>query len=468
MLNLFHISVNSAKRMKRVVFYLAALILLGSCGGSGNGELIGVQDRKPYYQPMPFGMAYIPLGSYTMGVGDEDEAYAMIHQPKTVTVTAFYMDETEITNNEYRQFVYWVRDSIARVLLGDILPEDYLIEEDEKTGEIFDPPFLNWQSRIDWEGEEEREVLSELYLSENERFFRKKELDTRKLNYEYYWVDLLAASKKDFSKEGNQQAGSLANRPQGLQDRSVYVRKETINVYPDTLVWLFDYSYSFNEPLTQKYFWHPAYDNYPVVGVNWRQAKAFCVWRTQLKNTYMAQKSGEASLHDYRLPTEAEWEWAARGGHDFNPYPWGGPYTRNDKGCFLGNYKPLRGNYSDDGGATPIIAAHYPPNDWGLYDMAGNVAEWTSDAFDESSYNFTWDLNPHYQYNAADNDPPVLKRKVIRGGSWKDVRHYMQVASRTYEYQDTAKSYIGFRCVQPYLGRQKDDNPAKASNVYNK
>jgi len=468
MLNLFHISVNSAKRMKRVVFYLAALILLGSCGGSGNGELIGVQDRKPYYQPMPFGMAYIPLGSYTMGVGDEDEAYAMIHQPKTVTVTAFYMDETEITNNEYRQFVYWVRDSIARVLLGDILPEDYLIEEDEKTGEIFDPPFLNWQSRIDWEGEEEREVLSELYLSENERFFRKKELDTRKLNYEYYWVDLLAASKKDFSKEGNQQAGSLANRPQGLQDRSVYVRKETINVYPDTLVWLFDYSYSFNEPLTQKYFWHPAYDNYPVVGVNWRQAKAFCVWRTQLKNTFMAQKSGEASLHDYRLPTEAEWEWAARGGHDFNPYPWGGPYTRNDKGCFLGNYKPLRGNYSDDGGATPIIAAHYPPNDWGLYDMAGNVAEWTSDAFDESSYNFTWDLNPHYQYNAADNDPPVLKRKVIRGGSWKDVRHYMQVASRTYEYQDTAKSYIGFRCVQPYLGRQKDDNPAKASNVYNK
>jgi gliding motility-associated lipoprotein GldK len=454
--------------MKRVLLYLAALILLGSCGSSGNGELIGVQERKPFYQPMPFGMSYIPLGSYTMGVGDEDEAYAMLHQPKTITVTAFYMDETEITNNEYRQFVYWVKDSIARVLLGDILPEDYLIEEDERTGEIFDPPFLNWQTRIDWQGEEEKDVLEEMFLPENERYFRKKEIDTRKLNYEYYWVDLKAASKKDFTKEGNQQAGPLANRPQGLQDRSVYVRKELINVYPDTLVWLFDYSYSFNEPLTQKYFWHPAYDNYPVVGVSWRQAKAFCVWRTQLKNTFLAQKSGEANIHDYRLPTEAEWEWAARGGHDFNPYPWGGPYTRNDKGCFLGNYKPLRGNYSDDGGATPIIVAHYPPNDWGLYDMAGNVAEWTSDAFDESSYNFTWDLNPQYQYNADDNDPPVLKRKVIRGGSWKDIRYYMQVASRTYEYQDTAKSYIGFRCVQPYLGRQKDDNPAKASHIYNK
>ncbi len=454
--------------MKRVLFYLAALVILGSCGNSGSGELVGVQNRKPYYQPTPFGMAYIPMGSYTMGVGEEDAAYAQLHQPKTITISAFYMDETEITNNEYRQFVYYVKDSIARVLLGDILPEDYLIEEDRRTGEIFDPPFLNWSTRIDWEGEEERDVLEELFLPENERFFRKKEIDTRKLNYEYYWVDLLAASKKDFSQDGKQEAASLANRPQGLQDRSVYVRKEVINVYPDTLVWLFDYSYSFNEPLTQKYFWHPAYDNYPVVGINWRQAKGFCVWRTQLKNAQLAQKGGEANIHDYRLPTEAEWEWAARGGHDFNPFPWGGPYTRNDKGCFLANFKPLRGNYTDDGGATPIIVGHYPPNDWGLYDMAGNVAEWCSDAFDESSYNFTWDLNPNYQYNADDNDPAVLKRKVVRGGSWKDVRYYLESSARTYEYQDSAKAFIGFRCVQPYLGRQKDDNPAKASNVYKK
>jgi gliding motility-associated lipoprotein GldK len=452
--------------MKRIFFYLATLIILGSCGSSGNGELVGVQNRKPYYQPTPFGMAYIPLGSFTMGVGEEDIKYASIHQPKTVTIAAFYMDETEVTNNEYRQFVYWVRDSIARVLLGDILPEDYLIEENSRTGEFYDPPFLNWSSRIDWQGEEERDVLEEMFLPEHERYFRKKEIDTRKLNYEYYWVDLKAAAVKDFSQDGDPEAASLSNRPQGLQDRSIYVRKEVINVYPDTLVWLYDYSYSFNEPLAQKYFWHPAFDNYPVVGVSWRQAKAFCVWRTEFKNSYLSSKKGEASIHDYRLPTEAEWEWAARGGHDFNPYPWGGPYTRNDKGCFLGNYKPLRGNYSDDGGATPIIVAHYPPNDWGLYDMSGNVSEWTSDAFDESSYNFTWDLNPHYEYNADENDPPVLKRKVVRGGSWKDIQHYLQVASRTYEYQDTAKAYIGFRCVQTFLGRQKDDNPAKASNIY--
>jgi formylglycine-generating enzyme len=454
--------------MKRVFLYLAIIILLGSCGSSGSGELIGVQGRKPYYQPTPYGMAYIPLGSYTMGTGEEDAFYGLISQPKTITVSAFYMDETEITNNEYRQFVYWVRDSIARVLLGDFQPESFLVEENRRTGEIYDPPYLNWNARIDWAGEDEREILEEMFLPEQERFFRKREIDTRKLNYEYYWVDLQAAARKDYSRSGDAEKGMFSNRPQGLQDRSVYVRKELVNIYPDTLVWLHDYSYSFNEPLTQKYFYHPAYDNYPVVGVSWQQARAFCVWRTQLKNSFLASRNDEPSSHDFRLPTEAEWEWAARGGHEYNPYPWGGPYTRNDKGCFLGNYKPLRGNYSDDGGATPIIVAHYPSNDWGLYDMAGNVAEWTSDAFDESSYNFTWDMNPFYQYNADENDPPVLKRKVVRGGSWKDIAQYLQVSYRTYEYQDTAKSYIGFRCVQPYLGRQKDDNPAKASHIYKK
>ena len=229
--------------MKRILFYLAGLLFLGSCGSSGNGELTGVQDRKPFYQPDPYGMAYIPMGSFTIGVGEDDIAYTKIFKPKTVTVSAFYMDETEITNNEYRQFVSWVRDSLARQLLGDVLPEDFLIEENAKTGEMYDPPFLNWATKIDWNGEEEKDVLEELFLPENERFFRKKEIDTRKLNYKYYWVDLMAAARKDYSQEGDPKTASLANRPQGLQDRSVYVREEEINIYPDTLVWIYDYSY---------------------------------------------------------------------------------------------------------------------------------------------------------------------------------------------------------------------------------
>ncbi|MBC8313997.1 MAG: SUMF1/EgtB/PvdO family nonheme iron enzyme [Bacteroidetes bacterium] len=454
--------------MKRLLIYFALLLFLGSCGNSGNGELTGVKGRKRYFQPDPYGMVYIPMGSYTMGIGDGDVLYTQINNAKTVTVQAFFMDQTEITNNEYRQFVYWVRDSIARRILGEVQPDVFLVSENEETGEVYDPPFLNWDSKLEWDSDEQdvRDALADMYLPEEERYFRRKEIDTRKLYFEYYFVDLKAAAAKDYSQGGDIKDASLANRPEGLKDRSIYVRKEVINVYPDTLSWIHDYVYSFNEPMTEKYFWHPAFDNYPVVGVNWKQAKAFCIWRTQLKNSFLYGKKGETAISDFRLPSEAEWEWAARGGYDGNPYPWGGPYTRNDKGCFLANFKPLRGDYIDDGGAVTVIVAHYPANDFGLYDMAGNVSEWTNSAYHPSSYNFAWDLNPDYQYNAKDADPPALKRKVIRGGSWKDVAYYLRVSSRAYEYQDTAKCYVGFRTVQSFLGRQKDDNPARASKVY--
>ena len=452
--------------MKKLLLISLIAITLGSCKNTGNGELTGVQRREKFYQPDPYGMAYVPMGSYTMGVGDQDVPYAHLNDPRTVTISAFYMDETEITNNEYRQFVYWVRDSIARRLLGEVTPEDFLIEENKKTKEAYDPPFLNWESDLDWNKEENRDALEQMFLPEHERYFRRKEIDTRKLYYEYYTVDLKAAAAKDYTAPGESKNAGLANRPQGLKDRSVYVRKEVINVYPDTLTWIHDYAYSFNDPMTERYFWHPAYDNYPVVGVNWKQATAFCIWRSRYLDSYQKSK-GNTITNEFRLPTEAEWEWAARGGNSFSPYPWGGPYTRNDKGCFLANFKPLRGNYIDDGGATSVIVAHYPANDFGLYDMSGNVSEWTNDAFDESSYNFSWDMNPSYTYNSKETDPPALKRKVVRGGSWKDVAYYLQVASRAYEFQDSSKCYVGFRCVQNYLGRQKDDNPTRASKIYN-
>lgn len=456
-------------KMKNLLLFAFVILLMASCGRSNQGELVGVRTKsRPFYQPDPYGMVFIPMGSYTMGAGGEDIMKAYLHEPKTISVAAFFMDETEITNNKYRQFVYWVRDSIARSLLGEVYPEEFLIEENRRTGEIYVPPYLNWKPKIEWNSRDQdvRDVLEQMYLPEHERYFRRKEIDTRLLNYSYFWIDLHAAARKDFSQDADYRNAGLANRPQGLQDRSVYLHTETINVYPDTLAWIHDYTYSFNDPLTEKYFWHPAYDHYPVVGVNWSQARAFSVWRTELLNNYLRGRRGEVAVSEFRLPTEAEWEWAARGGYELNPYPWGGPYTRNEKGCFLANFKPLRGNYIADGGLTTVIAGHYPPNDFGLYDMAGNVAEWTISAFDPAAYNFTWDMNPNYTYNAKPDDPPSMKRKVVRGGSWKDIAYYMQVTTRTYEYQDTAKSYIGFRNVQPFLGRNKGDNPRKASRVY--
>jgi gliding motility-associated lipoprotein GldK len=457
--------VKSAVHMKKIFFFLLILAIISSCSNKGNGELTGVQNRPKFYQPDPTGMAFIPLGTYVMGVGEEDVPYTQMNNPKRVTVSSFYMDETEITNNEYRQFVYWVRDSIARDLLGQMNPEEFLIEENVKTGELYDPPFLNWKTKIEWTEEETAQTLEEMYLPENERYFRKKEIDTRKLRYRYFWIDLNAAARKDYSQPADATDGAFANRPQGREDRSVYVHQEEINVYPDTLCWIHDFPYSYNEPLTQSYFWHPTYDHYPVVGVNWNQARAFCVWRTALFNNYLQSKK-QAGLNDFRLPSEAEWEWAARGGYEANPFPWGGPYSKNEKGCLLANFKPNRGNYVDDGGTTPVIVGHYNANSFGLYDMSGNVSEWTRSAFDKAVNIITWDLNPDYVYNAKPEDPIAMKRKIIKGGSWKDIEYYLLVSTRDYEYQDTAKSYVGFRCVQPYLGRSKGDNPSKASNVY--
>ncbi len=441
--------------MKNILIVVAVfLVVLTGCGKSGNGELVGVARRGAFFEPEPFGMLFIPQGSFNMGQNEQDVASAMNAQSKTVTIRSFWMDETEITNSEYRQFVYWVRDSIARQKLGEQF-DQFLITEDAVGNEI-DPPYLNWDEKLDWYDPEFAEILDEMYYPENERFFRRKEIDTRKLEYEFQWVDLLQAAKKTnrFNAETKQYEGVVYDEKgeqREIKDRSAFIMKDRVLVYPDTLCWIADFTYSFNEPWTQMYFWHPGYDEYPVVGVNWKQATGFCVWRTQLLNNYL-QKQGEPLVMDYRLPTEAEWEYAARGGIKQGIYPWGGLYTRNDKGCFLANFKPLRGRYADDGGATTMATGSYAPNDFGLYDMSGNVAEWTNGAFDESAYSFTHDFNPTYKYNALPDDPHVMKRKVIRGGSWKDVGYYLQCGTRTYEYQDSSKSFIGFRCVRDVIG----------------
>ncbi len=443
--------------MKKILYFSALIAILSSCGSSNNGELTGVQGRKKYFEPEPYGMVFIPQGSFNMGASDQDVAWAQNNLSKTVTLDAFWMDETEITNNKYRQFVFWVRDSIMRRMLGEQI-EDFVISEDE-LGNPIDPPYLNWETKIDPQDEEQSTILNELYLPEQERFFRRKEIDTRKLNYEYYWIDLKQAAQKAnrYNFDTKQYQGYVINnRGEKIEitNRSSFVFQDVINVYPDTLCWVADFTYSYNEPYTTMYFCHPAFDNYPVVGVSWKQATAFCIWRTQLLNRKL-QEEGEYLVNDYRLPTESEWEYAARGGLALSMYPWGGMYTRNNEGCFLANFKPLRGNYTDDGGSITVRVGSYEPNEYGLFDMAGNAAEWTSSAYDESAYVYTHDFNPDYKYNALPDDPPALKRKVVRGGSWKDIGYYLQVSTRSYEYQDTAKSYIGFRCVRSYLGNSQ-------------
>ncbi len=441
--------------MKKLILFLGLISFMFSCGNYKGGELVGVQGRSDWYEPKPYGMVFVPMGSFTMGPSDESASWAMTTKSKTVSVDAFWMDDTEITNNEYRQFVKYVKDSILREKLGEALPEDFMISENQY-GEPLDDPRINWETEIDPSDEAQRAVIDEMYYARQDRLFGRKQIDTRKLMYDFYWVDYQEAAKggNRYNYETQQYEGSVTNE-QGdqvpIDSRAAFIKRGRVNVYPDTLVWIRDFTYSFNEPYTDLYFSHPAYDDYPVVGVNWEQARAFSIWRTKTLNDFL-RGQGEGEVQDYRLPTETEWEYAARGNLDLSPYPWGGPYTRNNEGCFLANFKPLRGNYVDDGSLIALAVGSYAPNEYGLYDMAGNVAEWTANAYDESAYFFTHDMNPNYQYEAKPDDLPAMKRKVIRGGSWKDIGYYLQNSARTYEYQDSSTSYIGFRCVRSYLG----------------
>ncbi len=478
--------------MKKLIFFGLFALLLSACNSGDHGELVGVQGREPWFFSDPFGMLYCPMGSYHMGQSDQDVPYSFTQRARMVSVQAFYMDQTEISNNEYRQFVYWVRDSIAREILGALNEEKWWNKLDEYGEERADGGHnLIWTERLEYgdKDAEVREALADMYLPLHERFYKVKQFDTRKFNFVYYRIDLKKAAKKTnrflenkiaddkgrlfpngtghaaFNEQDSSNTKDalgyymIDNKPP-KKDRSVFIVKDIINVYPDTLAWVHDFTYSFNEPMTNNYFWHPAYDDYPVVGINWKQARAFCVWRTQYLNNYLIGIS-HATVNDFRLPTESEWEYGARGGLDMSPYPWGGPYIRNARGCFLGNFKPMRGSYIDDGGFHTVHIFSYSPNEWGFYNMAGNASEWTSNAYEEGAYDFAHDLNPDYTYEPTEDEKyqSVRQRKVIRGGSWKDVGFYLQTSSRTFEYQDTAKSYIGFRCVMTYLGRAKGDDP---------
>jgi formylglycine-generating enzyme required for sulfatase activity len=438
--------------MKKANIYMGLVLglLFSSCQKPDN-YLPGRNDNKgQWFEPAPYGMVYIQRASFNMGPSEDE--ISEFSPTKTVSVEAFWMDDTEITNNEYRQFVYWVRDSIARKLLGETIP-DYLISVDNNDVPL-DNPVINWKEKINWKDSETIMAIDELFIPEHERLAFNKEIDSRKLIYDYYWVDYKQAAKRSnsYNYETQKYEGVVQNADGEIvpiENRASFLMRESVPVYPDTLSWMRDFAYTYNEPLTLKYFSHAAFDDYPVIGVTWKQANAFCHWRTNLKVISNA-RSNETPAHDFRLPTETEWEMAARGGLQNSVYPWGSYYARNDMGCFVANFKPLRGNYVADSPSTTstMKAGEFDPNPFGLYDMAGNVAEWTSTAFFEAGYETVNDINPELLYNAKTDDPPVLKRKVVRGGSWKDMAYFIRTSTRTFEYQDTAKSYIGFRCVR--------------------
>jgi formylglycine-generating enzyme len=372
--------------------------LFGGGSGQADGDLVGqskLERPRGYTFSVPYGMAPIPAGTFHMGQTDEDPASTQINYNKQVTIGPFFMDETEISNDEYRQFVtYCLGDKTAR-----------------------EPEF---------------------------------------------------------------QVPATPTNP-GLLAIITEFTTNPAKYLPDTTVWTKDFSHHMGDPLLHEYWDNVAFRDYPVVGVSWEAASFFGKWRTLFLNDFRASDAGGQNppMPQFRLPSEAEWEYAARGGRDMAKYPWGGPYLRNSKGCMLANFKPGRGNFYDDGYAYTAPVDFYFPNDYMLWNMSGNVSEWCLDDFSKISVPTVWDLNPQFiepnayqqeryidpksseervrlKYDVQGNllsNPNFNAKKVIRGGSWKDVAFFLETGTRTYEYRDSTRAYIGFRCAMTNLSR---------------
>ena len=475
--------------MKKIVFLSTIVMSLAlvSCLGSQmstmssiqGGEVTGINGTA-INEPAPYGMVLVQRGSIKVGDENQDSLWGSNTPVKNISVDAFWMDEAEVSNAKYRQFVFWVRDSIIRERLADPAyggDETFKITEDEYGEPI--TPYLNWKKPIPWKKptEDELRAIESVYIKNP--ITGEKMLDASQMNYRYEEYDYTQAAlrknrinpsernrntdipvdyeavvmiSKDtayIDDEGNIVRETI-NRP--LSSPYDFLNTYIVNIYPDTTCWVNDFPNADNETYLKLYFSHPNYDNYPVVGVSWEQANAFCAWRTD----YLLKGMGAHAkwIQRYRLPSEAEWEFAARG-KEGNRFPWEQGDTKSDEGCYYANFKPGDGNYTKDGSLITSQCGIFSANSNGLYDMAGNVAEWTSTVYTEAGVLQMSDINPNLQYRAALEDPYSMKKKAVRGGSWKDPVRYIQGATRTYEYQNESRSYIGFRCVRSYAGANR-------------
>ncbi|MCS6821414.1 MAG: gliding motility lipoprotein GldJ [Microscillaceae bacterium] len=301
---------------------------------------------------------------------------------------------------------------------------------------------------------------------------------------------------------------------------------------PDTTVWASELAY--NDSYVANYLRYPGFRFFPVVGISWLQAQDFCRWRTMVVNENLAieaQKAGKLEtlpnfaagekvplesgvvVPDYRLPTEAEWEYAAKGliGTQYNDenqsngriYPWDGHAVRNPydtkkypMGYMLANFKRGRGDYAgiagklNDGALITEYIFAYPPNDYGLYNMAGNVSEWVEDVYRPNAFRDVDDLNPVrrqrldslklradstksvYQDDKSPYNPQVGGKttnnslinddsRVYKGGSWKDVAYWASPGTRRFLDKRERRSYIGFRCAMIMAGEREGENRRK-------
>lgn len=391
-----------------IVIASFAVLLMSSCGGKQRSSTTGWAYNEPEtggFQVNPYteqetgpGLVLVEGGRFTMGRAEQDVMYDWNNIPRTVTVTSFYMDETEVKNLDYVEYLYWIQ----RVFID--FPEVY------------------------------RKAL------------------------------------------------------------------------PDTLIWRRRLAY--NEPYVKYYFRHPAYRDYPVVGVSWVQAAEYCKWRTDRVNEYILIREGilewdpnqqnennfntEAYLAgqyegvvkndlpdlnpngsgtrkvrltdgiflpDYRLPTEVEWEFAALGlvGNTLHEriierrlYPWNGHVIRSGEkdnmGEILantmrgrGDYMGIAGNLNDAAEITAPVYAYWP-NDYGLYNMAGNVSEWVYDIYRPLSFEDVEDFRPFrgnvFQQKILDEEGYIMEKDSLGRIQFENVKDEDNTERTNYRTSD--------------------------------
>jgi len=395
----------------------------------------------------PPGMVYIPGGSTIIKYS---QSSTDTNSKKRVSLSSFFIDKTEVTNQQYRQFAEWVIDSVA--ITGYLKDDKYFLEN--KSGDSTKKR-INWAKvnhKKIWESNDE-DVKSKLQpMYENGQI--------RKDMYTFDYTYLKAVGTNTKAKVGE-------------------YTTEPVNVYPDEKIWAKDLANSQTDVLVENYFTAPPYDDYPVVGVNWKQARAYAYWRSNTGGSYTDVADYMKYYHlTYSLPSEAQWVYAAQENVStepsvndeptpistsdstnsapkdsasmamaaMNPVIDSTPVDR-DKNGLLANFKQDEGDYTEDGSAFTLPVMSYAPNKFGVYNMVGNVSEWVLDAYSPSAYAFVSDVNPVLLYDADSTDADAMKRKVVRGGSFMSNAKALSPFYRDLELQNVSHCYIGFRCV---------------------
>ncbi len=248
---------------------------------------------------------------------------------------------------------------------------------------------------------------------------------------------------------------------------------------PDTDIWVTEFPYAYNDPVTRNYLTSPKFSHHPIVGITWEQAVRYCSWRTKKINDLLSKTGYEVTI---RLPSEDEWEMAALAIksaesidndyiRDVKFFPWGYDFfQKTGKGqfrfmCNSGGLSTIYGYrifiLTEDTYMYTAPVKTFTPNDFGLYQMAGNVAEWTADAYRVDSVYLANRKKIFLEHDPDALNDPFLRNqviaifpykkyddyKIVKGGSWSDEPFYQQCGVRKIQHPTKASATIGFRPV---------------------